>query len=104
MSQVAADQITLQFTENADRDPLSMRLTRALYRQLCLSAAIAFPPHVPPRSQQKALENQQQENDEEVRPMSHYCRKNCCNFNHPWNWSPEVLEKSQKGIGFFVFF
>ena len=49
-----------------------------------------------------ALANQQDKDDEEVRPVPHNRRENHRGFDHPWNWTPKVRKEFEKRISLLL--
>ena len=81
---------------------LPSRLTRALIASLAFSAAMALPAWCSSQNPTTALAQQQDQDDEEVRPVPDHARQDHRGLDHPRDRTPEVGEELQERIGLLL--
>jgi hypothetical protein len=103
VAQPQADDIAGHQFSRRRGDPFAIALHAGFDRQPRLQridgvAGLAFLPE-----SDRCIGKQQQQDDEEVRPVPNDGRQHDGHFDHPRDRPPEIFEKFQQRVGFFLF-
>ena len=103
IAQSQADDVAWHHLARRRGDPLSITLHPGLDRQFGLQGSDGVARLVFFPESDDGVGNQQEEDDEEIRPVPDRTRQNHRYFDHPWDGTPKIAEEFQERVGFPFF-